>query len=96
MKVIRVAASKVVQPRLRAGAGKGLGAVYLEAGLPPVLSPARLPPGERRMLEKQQLSGFVQELHSPTPTAALHDARKKHQPFILAAVLRGSRKGTFF
>lgn len=62
-------------PPQRSKRPKALNDVYGAVGLPPATSLHELPPGERCMLEKRQLTDWVDQIHSappslpPTPSA---------------------------
>ena len=44
---------------------RGLAEIYRSIGLPDTAAPAELPKGERAMLEKRKLTGWVDEIHQP-------------------------------
>lgn len=74
--------------RILKGTSKpGLEEVYDAGKLPKVTTPAKLPRGERRMLEDRKLMNFVEELYEPIPPR-----RKTKQPVKKATRTAGSAK----
>jgi hypothetical protein len=57
------------QARPRGKGRPGLAEVYEAAGLPAVIEPEELPPGERHMLTERKLDEFVAELYRPAQAA---------------------------